>query len=558
MEKINGEIISAGIVEGNMSASYKVADIDKLIEDRNREISSDNITKELDIYQSATEHIRQHYVTLYKKMISNNIKNDEENIADIFESLSLLVVDEELTEGIVGAIKEELYTAEYAVYKVSRMFISSLELVEDDYIRQRSNDIEEVANKLISQIIAMKDMVSNHFDNNEENIVKDINFSLNNDLSHILVVDKLLPEMLINNKCNISGIVTKECGVNSHGAIIARTLGIPVLCADIDLDVINGDYGILDCENGKLIIAPTEEIKGIYYERIRTLEENKNQLKKYKDTKIMLENGKEIAIWANVSSIKDIKAAIENGAEGIGLFRTEVLYMDREVAPAEEEQFLVYKEAANLMGDKPVVIRTFDGGLDKPLKFMEAKDADLRGIQLSLKYEHIFKTQLRAIYRAAVYGNIKVMFPMISCAAQIVRINEILAEVKTELTEDNLSYKDIEVGIMIETPSAVELSDILTRDIDFVSIGTNDLIQYTFNRDRVRGYDNEITDEEYEIILRMIKTAVDNAHKNKCKVSVCGELAGDLRFTNKFIEVDVDELSVVPSKILLLRKEIIG
>ena len=182
----------------------------------------------------------------------------------------------------------------------------------------------------------------------------------------------------------------------------------------------------------------------------------------------------------------------------------------------------------------------------------------MRGIQLSLKYEHIFKTQLRAIYRAAVYGNIKVMFPMISCAAQIVRINEILAEVKTELTEDNLSYKDIEVGIMIETPSAVELSDILTRDIDFVSIGTNDLIQYTFNRDRVRGYDNEITDEEYEIILRMIKTAVDNAHKNKCKVSVCGELAGDLRFTNKFIEVDVDELSVVPSKILLLRKEIIG
>ena len=545
MEKISGEIISVGIAMGMVIAGEENVDIDKLIKDRNREISCDDILYELEVYGKATDFIREYYATLCERA------NDD--IANIFEGLSMLAADEELTDGISSAIKEDLYSAEYAVYKVSRMFISTLEVLEDEYIRQRARDIEEVANKVIMKIIDSKDNLNNCFNSN------DINLSLNNDLSHILIVDKLLPEMLIGDKlCGIRGIVAKECGENSHAAIIARTLGIPVLQGNVNLRVIKGDYGILDCEKGELIISPTEDIKESYDKLLGAMEGFKNELKKYKDVKAILGNGRTLSVCANVSCLKDVELAEEYGAEGIGLFRTELLYMDRESAPTEEEQFNVYKEAAILMGDKPLIIRTFDGGLDKELKFMESKDADLRGVQLSFKYEELFKTQLRAIYRAAAYGNIKVMFPMISCAAEIIRIKEILAEVKTGLTSDNLSFKDIEVGIMIETPSAVEHSYALTKDIDFVSIGTNDLIQYTFNRDRIKGSVSEITDEEYEIIFRMIKDTADNAHKNRCCVSVCGELAGDLRFTHKFIEVNVDELSVVPSKILLLRKQIIG
>ena len=545
MEKISGEIISVGIAMGMVIAGEENVDIDKLIKDRNREISCDDILYELEVYGKATDFIREYYATL--------CEGANDDIANIFEGLSMLAADEELTDGISSAIKEDLYSAEYAVYKVSRMFISTLEVLEDEYIKQRARDIEEVANKVIMKIIDSKDNLNNCFNSN------DINLSLNNDLSHILIVDKLLPEMLIGDKlCGIRGIVAKECGENSHAAIIARTLGIPVLQGNVNLRVIKGDYGILDCEKGELIISPTEDIKESYDKLLGAMEGFKNELKKYKDVKAILGNGRTLSVCANVSCLKDVELAVENGSEGIGLFRTELLYMDRESAPTEEEQFNVYKEATILMGDKPLIIRTFDGGLDKELKFMESKDADLRGVQLSFKYEELFKTQLRAIYRAAAYGNIKVMFPMISCAAEIIRIKEILAEVKTGLTSDNLSFKDIEVGIMIETPSAVEHSYTLTKDIDFVSIGTNDLIQYTFNRDRIKGNASEITDEEYDIIFRMIKDTVDNAHENRCCVSVCGELAGDLRFTHKFIEVNVDELSVVPSKILLLRKQIIG
>ena len=552
MVKIKGEIISAGIAVGTMYISGRALDIDKLFEDGNRKISSDNYLDELDIYKKASDYVRIHYLSLYEQAISHKINNMDDTIADIFEGLSMLVMDEELTQGISDAIKEELYTAEYAVYKVSRLFISSLELLEDEYIRQRAKDIEEVASKVISHIIALKD-------NDKEYIIgcNNDNNSLNNELSHILIVDRLLPEMLINdNLSHIVGVVAKECGLNSHGAIIARTLGVPVMCADINVNDINIDYGILDCEKGELIIAPTEDIKAIYFERIRAIEEEKNQLKKYRDIKVKLKNGQEVAICANVSSVRDVKMAIENGADGIGLFRTELLYMDCETAPTEEEQFSVYKEAVAWMKDKPLIIRTFDGGLDKPLKFMVSKDSHLRGIQLSLRYEEIFKIQLRAIYRAAVYGNIKVMFPMITTENEIARIKEILTEVKAELTVANIPFKDVEVGIMIETPSAVKISDILTKDIDFVSIGTNDLIQYSFNRDRMKDYEGEITEEEYDKLFNMIKETVDNAHENNCKVSVCGELAGDFNYTDKLLELGVDELSVTPSKILLLRKQI--
>ena len=556
MKKINGEIISSGITMGTINFYSNYIDIKELIENRNKEINSDDLQGELDTYKEATIHVKNHYLSLCEKTeLNSGIRNDED-IAAIFEGLSLVAIDEELTEAISNHIREKLHTAEYAVYMVSRSFMATLEVLEDDYIRQRARDIEEVANKLISEIVDMKK--NNHNDN-----IKD-NLSLNNTLPHILIVDKVLPEMLISNsQAKILGIVAKECGENSHAAIIARTLGIPVLIVDSISDIGEGEYGILDSEKGELIINPTDEIKEAYIKFINTLKEDRDDLKKYKDIKVKCRDGREINIWANVSCIRDIKAAIENGAEGIGLFRSELLYMDREMAPTEEEQFLIYKEAAKLMGDKPLTIRTFDAGMDKELKFIKSSVErnsiiDLRGISLLLQNIDIFKTQLRAIYRAAVYGNIKVMFPMISCLDEVCQIQKILEEVKNELEREGQPFKNIEVGIMIETPSAVALSDVLTSEVDFVSIGTNDLIQYTFACDReTQGFVN-LTNKEYEELFKMISNVVDNAHKNSCKVSVCGELAGQLRFAEKLIEAGVDQLSVVPTKILLLRKHIIS
>ena len=556
MKKINGEIISSGITMGTINFYSNYIDIKELIENRNKEINSDDLQGELDTYKEATIHVKNHYLSLCEKTeLNSGIRNDED-IAAIFEGLSLVAIDEELTEAISNHIREKLHTAEYAVYMVSRSFMATLEVLEDDYIRQRARDIEEVANKLISEIVDMKK--NNHNDN-----IKD-NLSLNNTLPHILIVDKVLPEMLISNsQAKILGIVAKECGENSHAAIIARTLGIPVLIVDSISDIGEGEYGILDSEKGELIINPTDEIKEAYIKFINTMKEDRDDLKKYKDIKVKCRDGREINIWANVSCIRDIKAAIENGAEGIGLFRSELLYMDREMAPTEEEQFLIYKEAAKLMGDKPLTIRTFDAGMDKELKFIKSSVErnsiiDLRGISLLLQNIDIFKTQLRAIYRAAVYGNMKVMFPMISCLDEVCQIQKILEEVKNELEREGQPFKNIEVGIMIETPSAVALSDVLTSEVDFVSIGTNDLIQYTFVCDReTQGFVN-LTNKEYEELFKMISNVVDNAHKNSCKVSVCGELAGQLRFAEKLIEAGVDQLSVVPTKILLLRKHIIS
>ena len=557
MKILNGEIISSGIIMGAIYFNSKATtDIEKLIENRNKEISSDDLQSELDIYKEATIHVKNHYLSLCKKTEQNGGVNKDDEIVAIFEGLSLIVVDEELTEAITNNIKEKFHTAEYAVYMVSRNFMATLEVLEDDYIRQRAKDIEEVANKLISEIVDRK---KNNYNDN----IKD-NLSLNNTLPHILIVDKVLPEMLISNgRDEMMGIVAKECGENSHAAIIARTLEIPVLLVDSISDMEEGEYGILDSEKGELIINPTDEIKESYIKLINTIKEDRDELKKYKDIKVKCVDGREINIFANVSCIKDIEAAIENGTEGIGLFRSELLYMDREIAPTEEEQFLVYKEAAKLLGDKPLTIRTFDAGMDKELKFIKSSGErslaiDSRGISLLLQNVDIFKTQLRAIYRAAVYGNIKVMFPMISYIDEVYRIKEILSEIKKELETDNQPFKDIEVGIMIETPSAVTFSDVLTSEVDFVSIGTNDLIQYTFAYDRdTQGFVN-LTDKEYEELFKMIGVVVNNAHKNGCKVSVCGELAGEIRFTNKFIETGIDQLSVASSKILILRKQIIS
>lgn len=548
MEKINGRIISSGIGMGILKTLYRPMDIEKIVMNRADTSDAKDVQVEFDIFEKASDIIKNYYISLCKK---------DEQTTDIFEALSQLATDEELAENVQLSIKKKLYTAEYAVYFVSRNLMKTLEVLDDEYIRQRARDIEEVADKIILKIIDIKDNV---------NMENPNNIALNNDLSHILIVDKLIPEMLINdNGEQLKGVIASICPDNSHAAIIARIKNIPVIAGINVHELKANDYAIIDDRDGALIINPDEYTRSYYEKWLKDSEDAIKDLTKYKDIAAIAKSGKYIKVCANVSGLDDIKAAIENGADGIGLFRTEIVFMDRECAPTEEEQLLLYSEAAKLMKDKPLVIRAFDGGMDKPLKFMQPIDKlnskemiDERGISLLLRNINIFKTQLRAIYRSAVYGNISVMFPMVSHIEELVKIQEILKDVKEELDTENKLYKNIKIGIMIETPSAVKESDILTKDIDFVSLGTNDLIHYAFEKDRTSGEETTLNDEEYSKILHMIKLTVENAHKNNCKVSICGELAGDLKSTDKIIEAGVDELSVAPSKILLLRKQIIS
>lgn len=554
MEKINGRIISSGIGMGIPKALYGIVDVDKIVSKRINILDGGDIQKELDVFKKAANDVCDYYASLYK---------NDKSTADIFEALSQLAMDEELTENVRISIEENLHTAEYAVYFVSRNHMKTLETLDDDYIKQRARDIEEIADKIILKVIDIKD---------NANIDNKKNIALNNDLPHILIVDRLLPEMLINDKCiNLKGVVARECAENSHAAIIARIKNIPVITG-INIDVLKeNDYVIIDDRDSILIIDPDETSRSYYDKLIQDSKNEKKALEKYRDIEVIGRNRKHIKVCANAAALGDIKVAKENGAEGIGLLRTEILFMDRETAPTEEEQFAIFCEAAKMLEGKPLTIRVFDAGMDKPLKFMKVTEESFseRGVRLLLGNVDIFKIQLRAIYRAAVYGNISVMFPMISSVDELSKVQKILRGVKEQLDTDDIPFKDVKVGIMVETPSAVEQSDILTKaqlqsnddyteNIDFVSIGTNDLIQYTFSKDRISEHSTKLSAGEYDKLFSMIKMTVDNAHKNNCKVSVCGELAGDLNFTDKFIEAGVDELSVAPSKILLLRKQIIS
>ncbi len=543
MEKIKGRIISSGIGMGLVKALYRTVDVEKNVAKRIDISAAKDIQNELDIFQVATSDVRADYVALSKK---------DKLAEDIFEALSQLAMDEELIGNVRNSIEDNLYTAEYATYHISRNLMKSLVTIEDEYIRQRAKDIEEVADKIINKILELKG-------HKESNSIS--NLALNVDYPHILIVNKLLPEMLVGDKCiDIKGVIVKECADNSHAAIIARIKNIPVITGVNIHELKEKDYVIIDDRENAIIINPDEIIKNYYEQLVKDREKEKKSLEKYKDIELVGKNGKSIKICANASSLDDIQVAKEYGAEGIGLFRTELAFMDRETAPIEEEQFVIYSEAAKKLEGKPLTIRVFDAGLDKSLIFMKATEETFkeRGIRLLLSDIDIFKTQLRAIYRSSHYGNISVMFPMISSVDELSKVQEILSEVKMELETKNIPFKEVKVGIMVETPSAVKYSDILTENIDFVSIGTNDLIQYTFSKDRIGENSLNLGDEEYEKLFSMIKITVDNAHKNNCKVSVCGELAGDMNYTDKLLETGVDELSVAPSKILLLRKQISG
>jgi len=418
--------------------------------------------------------------------------------------------------------------------------------MDDEYMKERAADARDVTNRLLKILQGVKNKI------------------IQMEEPFILVADDLVPsETLQLDKSKVLAFVTRKGSTNSHTAILARMMNIPALTG-VDFDEsCDGAFAVVDGFNGTFIVEPTKKI----------LEDMKNkqdvQIKKQKLQKELkgkdnvTKDGKRLEIYANIGSLADIPAVLENDAHGIGLFRTEFLYLERDAFPSEEEQFAIYKSVLENMAGKKVIFRTMDIGADKQVDYFGLEKEEnpamgYRAIRICLNQPDIFKTQLRAIYRASVYGNAAVMYPMIISIDEIRQIKEIVRTVKDELSRQGLPFRDIQQGIMIETPAAVMISDLLAKEVDFFSIGTNDLTQYTLAIDRQNPRLDNIYDPHHPAILRMIKMVIDNAHKEGRWVGICGELGADTSLTKEFIKMGLDEVSVSPNLVLSVREKVLS
>ena len=468
--------------------------------------------------------------------------------ASIFEAHLMILKDEEYLETIGHTIRTEKVNAEYAVWTVGERFSRMFADMDDDYMKARSADIRDISSRLVENLMGGE--------------------SRRPDLTEpsVLVAEDLSPsETMQMDRGKVLAFVTVHGSAVSHTAILARMMGIPALTeVHVDLEgLYEGMTAVVDGECGQVIFEPSEEMREQAEAKIQTEREKKRLLQKLKGKESITLDGKRISLCANIAHMSHMEAALENDAEGVGLFRSEFLYMDRLDFPTEEEQFQVYRQAVQAMDGRKVIIRTLDMGADKQADYFKLEKEEnpamgYRGIRICLKQTDIFKTQLRALLRAAVYGNLSIMYPMIISVEEVRKIQELVQEVQKELEDNQIPCRLPEQGIMIETPAAVMVSDELAELVDFFSIGTNDLTQYTLAVDRQNGKLEDFYQPHHKAILRMIQMVVENAHKRGIWVGICGELAADLELTEVFLRMGVDELSMAPSMVLKVREVVRG
>lgn len=490
----------------------------------------------------AGEQARIQLQELYDKAV----KEVGETSAAIFEVHQMMLEDEDYLEAIHNMIRTEMVNAEYAVAVTGDNFSEIFSNMDDDYMKARAADIKDISNRLIRNLSGEG--------------------SMNFDLSEpaIIIADDLSPSETVQlDKEKILAFVTVHGSTNSHTAILARMMNIPALIGvPMNLDEIHtGMRAIVDGFQGEVIFEPLEELCSQAEEKIRDEQEKRQLLLNLKGKENVTLDGKKINIYANIGNVSDVGYVLENDAGGIGLFRSEFLYLGKEDFPTEEEQFSAYKQVAQMMAGKRVIIRTLDIGADKQADYFQLGKEDnpamgYRAIRICLKQTDIFKTQLRALLRASAYGNVSVMYPMITATEEVLRIFEIVKEVQKELEAAQIPYKMPEQGIMIETPAAVMISDDLAELVDFFSIGTNDLTQYTLAIDRQNENLDDFYRPHHKAILRMIRMVTENAHKCGKWVGICGELGADLELTEEFLKMGIDELSVAPSMVLRVRKAV--
>ena len=490
--------------------------------------------------EEAVEVSKKQLGRLYDKAV----REVGEASAAIFEVHQMMLEDEDYLESMQNMIRTELVNAEYATAATGDNFAEMFAAMDDEYMKARSADVKDISERLVRNLSGEGD----------------------NDLSSmepsIIVADDLSPSETVQmDKEKILAFVTVHGSTNSHTAILARMMNIPALIGvPMDLNSLKtGMTAVVDGFSGQVIFEPEEGVQKETEKRMQEEAEKQKLLDELKGKENVTPDGRKINIYANIGSVGDLGYVMENDAGGIGLFRSEFLYLGRNDFPTEEEQFQAYKQAVQTMAGKKVIIRTLDIGADKQVDYFnlgkeENPALGYRAIRICLKQPEIFKAQLRALFRAAVYGNLSVMYPMITSTEEVEKIYAIVAEVEEELKAQEVQYKIPEQGIMIETPAAVMISDRLAEMVDFFSIGTNDLTQYTLAIDRQNEQLDEFYNPHHEAVLRMIRMVVENAHKCGKWAGICGELGADLTLTEQFVRMGVDELSVAPSMILKLRK----
>lgn len=481
-----------------------------------------------------------------KKLYDKAVKEVGEASAAIFEVHQMMLEDEDYLESIHNMIRNEMINAEYAVAVTGDNFAEMFAGMDDDYMKARAADVKDISNRLIRVLMGQEDM---DFATMEPSVI---------------VADDLSPSETVQmDKKKILAFVTVHGSANSHTSILARMMNIPALIGvPLNLNEIhNGMMAVVDGFQGEVIFEPSEEICHETEERIKKEQEKLELLQTLKGKENVTLDGHKINIYANIGGVSDVGYVLENDASGIGLFRSEFLYLGREDFPTEEEQFQAYRQVLQTMAEKKVIIRTLDIGADKQVDYFNLGKEDnpamgYRAIRICLKQPDIFKTQLRALLRASAYGALAIMYPMITSVEEVQKIYEIVDEVKAELDEAQIPYHMPEQGIMIETPASVMVSDELAELVDFFSIGTNDLTQYTLAIDRQNERLDDFYNPHHKAILRMIQMVVDNAHKHGKWAGICGELGADLELTEQFVRMGLDELSVSPSMVLKVRKAV--
>lgn len=533
MMKFTGKGVYGAVAVGKISVFERQGIKVKRVEIRDVELEIERLEK---AKATAIEQLGEIYEKALKEVGEAN--------AQIFEIHMMMIEDEDYNDAITEIIRSRKLNAEFAVAVTSKNFAEMFSSMDDSYMQARAADVKDISNRIIDCLM----------DNHSSNTASDEKV--------IICADDLAPSETVSlDKEKILAFVTANGSSNSHTAILARNMNIPAIIGlgeEFLAQIKNGTMAIADGFTGEFIIDPDEETLAEYQRKQQEEIEKKKLLQELNGKENVTLDGTKINIFANIGSADNIGAVLLNDAGGIGLFRSEFLYLEKTDYPTEEEQFKVYRKVLESMASKKVIIRTLDIGADKQADYFNLEKEEnpalgLRAIRLCLDRQEIFKTQLRALYRASIYGNLGIMFPMIASEWELKETLELCEQVKKELTAENIKYGDIELGVMIETPAAAVISDKLAPMVDFFSVGTNDLTQYTLACDRQNPKIERFCDTHHEAILRLIELAAKNAHANGAWIGICGELAADTTLTETFLRMGIDELSVSPSFVLKVR-----
>ena len=537
MQVYSGKSVFGGIAIGKISVYKKN-------EQQVKRVRTEDTKGELARYEAAKAAAVEQLQELYQKAL----KEVGEANAAIFEIHQMMLDDGDYNESVENIIETQKVNAEYAVAVTGDNFAQMFRAMDDDYMRERAADVKDISERVLSILNGGQ----------KGKVVTDEPV--------IIVADDLAPSETVQlEKDMVLSFVTVHGSVNSHTAILARTMAIPALIGTEELpldDTVDGKLAVVDGLNGKIYVEPDAQTLEEMKKRRQAELEKKELLQLLKGKENVTLDGKKIMLYANIGNIKDLATVIQNDAGGIGLFRSEFIYLEKDRYPTEEEQFSIYKTAVETMAGKRVIIRTLDIGADKQCEYFKMDKEEnpalgYRAIRICLTRPEIFKTQLRALFRASAYGNLAIMYPMITSLWEVRRIKEIVEEVKAELTAEQLEFGNPQQGIMIETPAAVMMSGELAKEVDFFSIGTNDLTQYTLAIDRQNPKLDKFYDAHHPAVLSMIRMTVENAHKAGIWAGICGELGADTSLTKEFLAMGVDELSVSPGSILPIRKIIL-